>query len=112
MSSTHELNLTNWKGQESIDAMPNQDPMVVEIVTNYIMNGDLGSTGFFRAMLENNFLTAVIRADASNIIQIKMWAKWMINHVPECARGSKHLVDHWIKMGGINGRKENVPTEV
>ena len=111
MSST-ELNLTNWKGQESIDAIPSKDPMVVETVTNYVMKGELASTGFFRAMLENNFLTAVIRADNSNIIQIKSWAKWMINHVPECARGSKHLVDHWIRMGGINGRKENVPTEV
>jgi len=106
MSEVKELNLTNWKGQESIDAMPNKDPMVVETVTNYVMDGKLSSTGFFRAMLENNFLTAVIRADASNIIQIKMWAKWMINHVPEAARGSKHLVDHWIRMGGINGNAD------
>lgn len=106
MSSTQELNLTNWKGQESIDAMPNQDPMVVETVTNYIMKGELASTGFFRAMLENNFLTAVVRADNSNILQIKQWAKWMINHVPECARGSKHLVDHWVEIGGIDGNAD------
>ena len=66
MSSTHELNLTNWKGQESIDAMPSQDPMVVETVTNYVMNGELASTGFFRAMLENNFLTAVVRAKSNS----------------------------------------------
>ena len=105
MSEVKELNLTSWRGQESIDAMPTKDPMAVEIVTNYVMNGELGSTGFFRAMLENNFLTAVIRADASNILQVKHWAKWMINHVPECARGSKHLVNHWISMGGINGRE-------
>lgn len=108
MTEVKELNLTNWRGQESIEAMPNQDPMVVEIVTNYIMNGELSSTGFFRAILENNFITAVIRADSSNILQVKMWAKWLVNHVPECARGSKHLVDNWIKMGGINGRKETV----
>jgi len=107
MPELKELNLTQWKGEESLDAMPSSNnERQRQVVSDYIMDGKLASTGFFRSILENNFLTAAIRADNTNVLQLKQWAKWMINHVPECARGSEHLVNHWIKMGGINGNAD------
>jgi len=99
-----QINLTNWKGDESLDALPASEPYVRDAVSDYVMDGKLAeSKGFFRALLENNFLLTAIRADGVNTLRLKQWAKWLINHCPEGAYGSKHLVDNWIKIGGING---------
>ena len=106
MSEEKEINLTNWKGEESLDAMPSSNKYQRDVVNDYIMNGNLSSTGFFRSILENNFLTAAMRADNSNVLQLKRWATWLINHVPEAARGSEFVVKHWIRMGGINGKSD------
>ena len=107
MSSTKDINLTNWNPDVSIEKIPSKDPLAIGIVTKYILHGELESNGFFRSLVENNLARAIIRADASNLIQMKQWALWMINHVPEAAWGSKEAVDNWIKAGGIFGKEKH-----
>lgn len=106
MSSTKDINLTNWNPDISIEKIPTKDPLAIQIVTKYILHGELQSNGFFRSLMENNLARAIIRADASNLIQMKQWALWMINHAPEAAWGSKESVNNWIKAGGIFGKEK------
>jgi hypothetical protein len=61
---------------------------------------------FLTAVLENNFVNAVARADPENITRLRDYMYFLINEVPSPAWGSKKKVKAWIKMGGLNGRKD------
>ena len=64
-----QIKLTNWNGDESFDALPASEPYVRDAVSEYVLNGKLAeSKGFFRALLENDFLLTAIRADGVNTL--------------------------------------------
>lgn len=52
---------------------------------------------FLQAVIQNNLLDAVCRADVENLFVIKGWAKLFHNFTPSLCHGSKEKYDAWIK---------------
>lgn len=52
---------------------------------------------FVVAVLENNLVQSVCRADRVNLAQIVEWAKFLYNEMPMESWGSKEKVNAWIK---------------
>ncbi len=96
-----------WDKQEAIDNMPAGTTKIVEdMLVQYIENGQTPST-FYKCMFEDKLMLTVIRADLGNLLQIKHWIKWLINHTPEGCRGSEKIVANWIKIGGLKDESLN-----
>lgn len=68
----------------------------------YVING-IEPGGFMFAVLINDFLGAVSRADSFNQKHLHEWARVIYNDVPRQCHGSPELVTAWIKAGGILG---------
>lgn len=68
----------------------------------YVMNGNMIG-GFLSAIMANDFMGAATRADERNLAALQGWAKFLYNHVPANAHGSKERVDAWHAGGGIYG---------
>ncbi len=61
----------------------------------YVEDGEpVGS--FLRAVLENNFVEALGRADTQNRAAIFAWSAWLYNEAPMDAWGSPEKVTAWI----------------
>ena len=56
---------------------------------------------FLTAILENNLVQSVCRADQINLAQIVEWAKFLYNEMPMGSWGSKEKVNAWIKKRRI-----------
>lgn len=69
---------------------------VRESITNYYYQ-KLHPGGFVYAMLCNDFVESVLRADNWNAMQMKQNALWLVNRMPPGAWGSKEVVDEWLK---------------
>ncbi len=52
---------------------------------------------FLRAILENDFVQAIGRADAGNLQNIQAYSAWLYNEAPMECWGSKEKVDQWLK---------------
>lgn len=52
--------------------------------------------GFMTAVLENNFVEAVGRADATNKLHLENWAHWLMWQCPSKAWGSPLKVKTWL----------------
>jgi len=70
----------------------------------YVMRG-IPPGSFLTALLENDFLGAMGRADSTNAANMKGWAQFIYNHMPSESHGSPSKVDAWIERGGIVGRE-------
>ena len=71
----------------------------------YIEDGiDPGS--FMQAVLENDFVVAVQKADTYNRAYLDAFAQLVYWEIPSAAWGSKTVVREWISSGGTNGQKE------
>lgn len=57
---------------------------------------------FLTAVLENNLVQSICRADQTNLAQIVEWAKFLYNEMPMGSWGSKEKVNAWIKKRRIN----------
>jgi hypothetical protein len=53
---------------------------------------------FLRAVLENNLMTAMGRADEQNRNDIFEICQFVYNEMPHSCHGSAEAVDKWIKM--------------
>lgn len=57
---------------------------------------------FLRAVLCNDFVGAVTRADTDNLPALRQYAYFLANEAPDAAWGSQENVDAWI-AGGADG---------
>jgi len=69
---------------------------VRESIENYYYRR-LEPGSFVYAMLCNDFVDAVLKADYWNAQQMKDNALWLANRMPPGAWGSKEIVDEWLK---------------
>ena len=60
---------------------------------------------FLTAVLENNLVESITRADNNNIDHLPAYAHYMYWHLPSGAWGSKEKVNNWIKRKGLIGEK-------
>ena len=73
-----------------------------EGIRHYIEDGRPPG-GFLRALLSNDFMETVGRADSINREALREWARFLYNEVPSNCHGSPKVVEAWIKRGGLNG---------
>ena len=55
--------------------------------------------GFLEAVLENNLMEAIGRADEENIRDIHEICSYVYNNMPYNCHGSKNIVNEWLKDG-------------
>lgn len=83
-------------------------PMYMEDgIIAYIIHG-VPTGDFLGAVLSNDFVDAVGRADLTNTRYLKEWAQFVYGVVPASpirAWGSREIVENWKKVGGIVGLK-------
>jgi len=70
-------------------------------VFRYVRYGELGG-GFLTALMENDFIRAVVSADGVNIKAIENWARFIYNALPSGCWGSKEEVIRWSENGGMS----------
>jgi hypothetical protein len=75
------------------DAPTEEEAMLNGIVTYYKTGNVYGD--FLTALLTNNFVEAVTRADAHNSEFIHEWALWLYNSVPMDSWGSEEIVEDY-----------------
>jgi len=61
---------------------------------------------FLTAVLENDLMLAVLRADSINRRHLFDLAEFLYSKAPTMCWGSRESVDLWIKMGGLRGLQE------
>jgi hypothetical protein len=54
--------------------------------------------GFVYALLCNDLVGAVLKADYWNAFEIKQIVLWLVQRMPPAAWGSKEVVDAWLKI--------------
>jgi hypothetical protein len=54
------------------------------------------TSGFLRAVLENNLKEAVFRADEKNILILRDIVNYIYNELPMSCWGSKEKVERWL----------------
>lgn len=82
---------------------PNYDllpPYMQGGMKRYLENG-IRPGDFISAVLQNDLVEAYRRADKINIAYMHNWVKFIYNHVPMRAQGSKEKFENWIKAGGL-----------
>lgn len=87
----------NWA--EYLDMIPAH---MVDGMVRYIVNG-VPPGGFLRALLGNDFMGAMRKADDVNIHALPMYARFLMNGAPIGAYGSPENVKDWIAQGGLKG---------
>jgi hypothetical protein len=70
---------------------------------DYIMDGRRPGD-FLQAVLRNDFMDAVCRADADNRFSLIGYAHLLHNYAPDESYGSRTRVDAWVGHGGWRGR--------
>jgi len=68
----------------------------------YVDHGQIPG-GFIKAVLQNDLVAAVSRADSKNEDAIKDWVMWMYNDIPSQAWGSEEAIAQWAEQGGLDG---------
>lgn len=57
--------------------------------------------GFLQAVIENDLLGAVGRADSRNVMQLQAIAAYVYNDMPSICHGSPALYVAWLKGPGV-----------
>lgn len=71
-------------------------------LTRYIENGIVPGD-FLTAVLENNLMRALGKADETNRHALFNIASFLHNAAPSQCYGSPHAVKEWSTLGGLNG---------
>ncbi|MEM1307052.1 MAG: hypothetical protein AAGG99_05975 [Pseudomonadota bacterium] len=79
------------------DALPQGDALRRYIEQGYPTNH------FLRAVLENDLMEAVARADDDNYAALDAYCAWLRTHAPTQAYGSPEKVAGWIAARGRTG---------
>lgn len=59
--------------------------------------------GFLQAILKNDLMNAISRADKENLEALKDICIYVYNRIPACAWGSPEHYYDWMKNGGVSG---------
>lgn len=62
--------------------------------------------GFLTAVLRNDLMGALGRADSTNIDRLKDYGMFLYNEVPSECFGSDEKVRKWEERGGLRGKEE------
>ena len=100
----------NWSREEmesyrnslerAIEKYPRIPEMSRDSLVQYILMGrPVGS--FLHAVLSNNLMQAVWRADDHNQVALHEYAKFLCNHAPIDCYGSEKATDDWRASGGM-----------
>lgn len=76
------------------DGLP---PHMREGARLYVEHG-IEPGSFLRAILENNFVDAVAKADCYNELALKDWARWLYWELPSNAWGSPGKVNAYMAL--------------
>jgi hypothetical protein len=88
----------------SYDLIP---PVTMESLTQYVENGrPVG--GFLRAVISNDLLSAVRRADMENDRAIVALAVYIYNQTPDRCHGSQENYMVWLGHYGLSGLEAHV----
>jgi hypothetical protein len=74
-----------------------------EGLQRYVETGG-GVGGFLTALIENDLVSAVPRADAISFAHIRDLCLWLYNEAPRQCWGSKQKRIDWQKAGGLEGK--------
>ena len=74
---------------------------MVNSIKRYLRQG-IKPGGFLYAVLTNDFVNAVYRADKTNLANLPAYAYWLQTMCPREAWGSVEKVEAWIKKGGLS----------
>ncbi len=91
---------TNWFDGDYAD-FPER---MKEGIRNYILEG-LEPGLFLQAVISNDLIGAVLRADPVNAPLVKQYALWFHHVAPMRSCGSRASMLAWIEAGGMNGCK-------
>ena len=69
---------------------------------SYIERGQIPGS-FLTAVLSNDYLDAVRRADDKNVVRLHCYGKFLLCAAPALASGSPENVKSWNKKGGMTG---------
>jgi len=83
----------------------------LETLQRYIDRG-LPPGGFLEAVLENNLVDAVVRADSKNREAIPAIVEHIWNKAPARCWANRERVDRWIGHRGLNGLIESPPCPI
>lgn len=72
-------------------------PLMIQALDRYVNNG-YQPGGFLTAVLKNDFMTAVAKADENNIQSLAALAIYIYNELPATCHGSPELVERWLSM--------------
>lgn len=71
-------------------------------VERYIEDG-VATGDFLKAVISNDLINAVGRADFLNIDRLAGIVNWFYNNAPMSCWGSKEKYEDWVKGSGLNG---------
>lgn len=71
-----------------------------DVVERWIEQGIPGGS-FLTAVMENDFMQAVGRADYINLKYLEGWAEFLYNYAPSACHGSTEKVRAWALRGGL-----------
>mgnify|MGYP001554809049 CR=1 FL=1 len=72
----------------------------------YVLHGTPRTGSFLGAILSNDFMGAVGRADDANAADLKGWAQFLYGYVPGGCYGSPEHVAAWKRDGGLLGHSK------
>jgi len=81
----------------TMKADPNFCPLPIRAAIDRFVRDRLRPGGFVNAILENDLLEAINRADSANLFLIPHIVAYMAEHVPASARGSEAWVNDWLQ---------------
>lgn len=70
-----------------------------EAIRRYVVQG-LQPGDFLTAVITNDLLNAVNRADADNLPLLKLYMRWFYNEAPAPCWGSRQNMTEWMKAQG------------
>ncbi len=78
------------------------DPVMIESIQRFVKTGcPVGN--FLFAVLSNDFMEAIARADENNLKCIPQIAGYVYNETPGMCHGSPEKVNAWTEQGGNGG---------
>lgn len=70
---------------------------IIESLNRYVEKG-IHPGDFLKAVLENNLMEAVGRADHINIRRLPEICKYVYNNIPSLCHGSLEKVEKWVQL--------------
>lgn len=90
----------DWLSEEYYSTWDELPSHMHEGVDRYVRRGTPPGD-FLRAVVENDFKNAALRADQHNRARLYWWALFMVGCMPSDSQGSRAAVEAWIKSGGL-----------